>query len=348
MDDQGDGVPRPHQAWPLERTRLYSVAELPESDWEPHYPEPHTILPQGRARRSSPGVGVGLLLLVLALVIGVAVAGNGVGFGAARKIAGSPVAAAGPVSANSPNVSPGSKTATSTPAPTSVLELEDNPLLADGISLPQITCKLPAMTRNPEQLRAYYQAALGCLDEAWQPVLEKVNEPFSSPRLEIEAGSSACGVAPSADEATAYYCSGGHVIFMPIDRLLDQAGLSQAAHLAVLAHEYGHHVQALSGILAAAYTKGEQFDKTSPEKLELTRRAELEANCFSGMFIAAVTGRGSISTKLGRAAADSFRDTVADDTHGTVKHQVNWGKAGFTNNRTAACNTWTAAPEEVS
>jgi predicted metalloprotease len=318
---------------------------LPESDWEPPRPAARPIVtPADRARGGSLA-GAGWLALVLVLVLGVAVLGKGDGFGGARKIAGSPVAAPGPVAANSPNAPPGSK---ATPKPTSVLELEGNPLLADGIALPQITCRLPAMSRNPEQLRAYYQAAIGCLDEAWQPVLDKVNEPFSSPRLEIEAGRSACGEAPSAEEATAYYCSGGHVIFMPVDRLLDQAGLSQAAHLAVLAHEYGHHVQALSGILAAAYTKGEQYDKTSPEKLELTRRAELEANCFSGMFIAAVTGRGSISTKLGRAAADSFRDTVADDTHGSVKHQVNWGKAGFNNNRTAACNTWTAAPEEVS
>jgi predicted metalloprotease len=116
----------------------------------------------------------------------------------------------------------------------------------------------------------------------------------------------------------------------------------------VLAHEYGHHVQALSGILIAAYEKGEKFDKDAPEKLELTRRAELQANCFSGMFIASVTGRGSVSAKLGRAAADSFKDTVPDNTHGTVKHQVRWGKAGFDNNRTAACNTWTVGADEVS
>ena len=98
----------------------------------------------------------------------------------------------------------------------------------------------------------------------------------------------------------------------------------------------------------AAYEKGDKFDKDSPEKLELTRRAELQANCFSGMFIASITGRGTISTKLGRAAADSFKDTVADNTHGTVKHQIRWGKAGFDNNKTASCNTWTATPDDVS
>lgn len=285
-----------------------------------------------------------VLVLVLALVLSVALLSRADVFGGVNAVAGSPVAAAdAPPAAGAPRSTSGTR-----PEPKSVLETDTNPLLVDGISLPQVTCTLPAISRDPEQLRAYYQAAIGCLDEAWRPVLEKVNEPFSSPRLEIKAGRSLCGEAPSAEEATAYYCSGGKVIFMPTDRLLDQAGLSQAAHLAVLAHEYGHHVQALSGILIAAYDKGEKFDKNSPEKLELTRRAELQANCFSGMFVASVSGRGSISTKLGRAAADSFKDTVADNTHGTVKHQIRWGKAGFDNNRTAACNTWTAGPDEVS
>ena len=41
-------------------------------------------------------------------------------------------------------------------------------------------------------------------------------------------------------------------------------------------------------------------------------------------------------------------DTVGDKTHGTIKHQVSWGKAGFTANRTAACNTWLASAAEVS
>jgi hypothetical protein len=66
------------------------------------------------------------------------------------------------------------------------------------------------------------------------------------------------------------------------------------------------------------------------------------------MFIASVAGRGSVSTKLAKAAVESFRDTIGDDTHGTVRHQVRWGKLGFDKNSAAACNTWLAPAEEVS
>jgi predicted metalloprotease len=337
MDDEGDDVPRP----PTTELHYWPPPQLA--------PPPRSILAvDTAAKKNSPATTVSVLVLVLALVLSVALLGRDDLFAGVTVIAGSPVAAADqPQAAGAPRSTPVPGSSTQ-PAPKSVLETDTNPLLVDGISLAPVTCTLPAISRDAEQLRAYYQAAIGCLDEAWRPVLERVNEPFSSPRLEIKAGRSLCGEAPSAEEATAYYCSGGKVIFMPTDRLLDQAGLSQAAHLAVLAHEYGHHVQALSGILISAYEKGQKFDKDAPEKLELTRRAELQANCFSGMFIASVTGRGSVSAKLGKAAADSFKDTVADNTHGSVKHQVRWGKAGFDNNKTAACNTWTAGADEVS
>ncbi|HEV2782001.1 MAG TPA: neutral zinc metallopeptidase [Actinophytocola sp.] len=313
------------------------------STWPPAQPPRSILAPDSPEQPNSPAKLAGVLGVVIALVLAVALLGRDDVFDGVTEIAGVPIAAPG-----APNAAPGSTTPSTGAMPRAVYRLGDNPLLAEGIAMPQVTCELPAMKSDAEQLRAYYQAAIGCLDQAWRPVLASVNEPFTPPRLEIEAARSMCGEAPSADEATAYYCSGGKVIFMPVDRLLDQAGLSQAAHLTVLAHEYGHHVQALSGILTAAYDKGEPFDKKSPERLELTRRAELQANCFAGLFIASVAGRGSVGTKLARAAADSFRDTIADDAHGTIKHQVAWGRAGYDSGRTAACNTWNAPAEEVS
>jgi hypothetical protein len=336
MDYPGDDDPRP---------RVEVVFWPP-----PHEPARPILAADTSDRKNSPVVVAGVLSTVLALVLSLALLGRDDVLDFKTPVEGTAVAAPGatpPAVAGAPGGAAPNAT-TPAPKPRAVLELGTNPMLAQGIGLPPITCKLPAISRNPEQLRAYYQAAIGCLDEAWRPVLERVNEPFSSPRLEIEAGRSACGEAPSAEEATAYYCSGGKVIFMPTDRLLDQAGLSQAAHLAVLAHEYGHHVQALSGILIASYDESEKHPKDSPQRLEQTRRAELQANCFSGMFIASVSGRGSISTKLARAAAESFKDTVADNTHGSVKHQVQWGKAGFERNQTSACNTWVVPASEVS
>lgn len=295
-------------------------------------PPPRSIItPGARHRQNSPLTMTSVLALIVALVLAIALLGE-LEIGRVDRIAGHPVAA----------------TDESAQAQRAVRELSNNALLVPGTALPQVTCQLPKIGRSAEVLTAYYEAAIGCLGEVWRPVLEGLGKPFAAPTLRIEAGKSRCGDAPSEDEATAYYCSGDRVLFMPRDRLLEEAGLDQAAHLAVLAHEYGHHVQALSGILGAFHRRAAIFEEKSPERLDLARRAELQANCFSGMFIASVAGRGSVTARLADAAVDSFRDTISDATHGTIKHQVRWGKTGFENNNTAACNTWTAPAGEVS
>lgn len=338
MSDAGDDLVGPHQSWPASPT-----VEVPPQTSGPAAAQPTTIIAAGGSARNNSLLTMAAVLgVVIGLIFSLGVLGRGDLFIGVELVDGKPVVSGTGTGTH------GSATTSDVSKPRPVLALQDNPLLAEGMSLPQITCQLPALGRSTEQLRAYYQGVIACLDNAWRPLLEQANEPFSTPKLELEAARSFCGDAPSEEEATAYYCSGDKIIFMPKDRLLEQAGLSQAAHLAVLAHEYGHHVQALSGILTAAYDKGEGFDKLSPEKLELTRRAELQANCFSGMFIASVAGRGSVSTKLARAAVDSFRDTIGDDTHGSVRHQVHWGKVGFDRNNAAACNTWLAPATEVS
>ena len=44
----------------------------------------------------------------------------------------------------------------------------------------------------------------------------------------------------------------------------------------IMFHEFGHHVQHRIGVLDAAYTRDE-------EQLQISRRVELQADCFMGM-----------------------------------------------------------------
>jgi predicted metalloprotease len=161
-----------------------------------------------------------------------------------------------------------------------------------------------------------------------------------------DSPASTCGT-PSSDVAVAFYCPRDETIFMPRGRVVESMGSNQGGHIMVLAHEYGHHVQMMSGINRGLGVKMVGMAEDSPEYLELTRRMELQADCFSGMFISSVSGRGSISKALGNSAANAFRSSVTDNTHGTVKHQILWGTAGAKNN-TSACNTWLAPASDIS
>lgn len=225
-------------------------------------------------------------------------------------------------------------------------KLEANPILRPGLTLPAVTCELPRIGRATQQLKNFYVAAVDCLTKTWGAALAPTGIDLRAPGVEVEAVSSnACGVVPAKDEAVAFYC--GAVIYMPRDRLLADAGLSEAIHLQVLAHEFGHHVQDQAKILIGADRRGAGLEANDPDQLLLSRRVELQANCFSGMFLASAVAGGTIKTATANAAVRSFSEFLSSKTHGTSKNQGKWGKSGFTANNTNVCNTWIAKPTEV-
>lgn len=230
-----------------------------------------------------------------------------------------------------------------------VRELATNPLLAKGVALSPVTCELPHLGRSPAELTAFYQAEMKCLDAAWNPALTSVHElTFPSALAVSVPAHSACGPAPDSKQALAYYCAGDITIYAPSDWMLAAVGLNKASHLATIAHEYGHHVQNESGILDAAEDKTVSPNGDSPPDLEISRRVELQANCFGALFIADAEGRGAISKALANATIADYGNTDDSDTHGSRENQLGWAKAGFAGKTPASCNTWAASAEDVS
>lgn len=233
--------------------------------------------------------------------------------------------------------------------PRSVPELARNPLLADGISPGPVACELPDLGRAPEQLKAYYGALVGCLEQSWRPALDKANEPTLTATVSVTLSQhSACGAAPTENEAVAYYCGGDTTIYAPTDWMLADAGLNKARHIATIAHEYGHHVQRESGILAAAADKMTSPKEDTAADKEVVRRIELQANCFGALFLSAVAGSGSISRSLANAAVADYGRADDSDTHGSRRHQLSWAQAGYDGRTTKACDTWSAPVADVS
>jgi uncharacterized protein len=290
-------------------------------------------------RGNSPVVIGAVLVAVLAVVLGAGLVGRTV---EPRQVVGAarvdPAAVAGPRGSAVPRTA----------------SLGDNPLLAADIAAVPVTCALPPFGRSNDGLTTYYTAVVGCLNDAWNPVLREANIPFRPPKLQVatDLPASACGGAPDTD-AVAYYCGRDETIYMSTRReLADGGGRLPPTHLATLSHEYGHHVQLLSGMLATASQRTVTAGEHSPDGLELTRRIELQANCFAGVFLAAAGGHGPISRSLARQAEGDFHDAAAEpaaeNTHGSPRNQGTWADRGFGSGRPADCNTWTAPPAAVS
>ncbi|MFM5885141.1 MAG: neutral zinc metallopeptidase, partial [Novosphingobium sp.] len=94
--------------------------------------------------------------------------------------------------------------------------------------------------------------ALSSLNKTWQPVFKQANLDFVPPKLVFysRAGRSGCGTAQSA--MGPFYCPEDQGIYLDTDfyQQMDQqlGATGQFARDYVIAHEYGHHIQKLTGI----------------------------------------------------------------------------------------------------
>ncbi|MCP2259632.1 hypothetical protein LX15_003337 [Streptoalloteichus tenebrarius] len=262
---------------------------------------------------------------------------------------------ASPTTTHTGRTSTGTTATSTTPAePKPVHRTGDNPLSAQGISTGQVTCQLPRFSPDPAGQDAFYRAALPCLEAAWAPAFRAAGLPLKPVELRTITGSVKTPCGNLTQEDTAYYCDG--VIYMTALYYSQREKLGNRAgkYLAVLAHEYGHHVQESSGILKAGWDRMYEVGPETPAGLELSRRKELQATCFGAMFIAAVGGKGSVDRTMVNDAVQDFGDrgdwpnNGKPRDHGRPEVNKAWANQGLRTNSTAQCNTWVATPDSVS
>jgi predicted metalloprotease len=109
-----------------------------------------------------------------------------------------------------------------------------------------------------------------------------------------------------------------------------------------LAHEWGHHIQHLLGVVDAKGT----IDSLSPDTQPLTsREVELQADCYAGLFSRYARDTGWLSDH-DLAEAMAVRERVGDfevsnpGHHGTPEQRREWFLRGFIHYSMRACETW--------
>jgi predicted metalloprotease len=172
-----------------------------------------------------------------------------------------------------------------------------------------------------------------------------------------DAIQSACGFAESATGP--FYCPGDHRVYLDLgffDELSQRFGApGEFAQAYVIAHEFGHHVQNLTGIDARGI--GGRTTGANGASVAL----ELQADCFAGVWGHAAAGHGQLTAghvvlepgdadEAIRAAAAIGDDRlqkmatghVAPDrfTHGTSAQRVDWFRRGMDSGDPRACNTF--------
>ncbi|MDF5751730.1 neutral zinc metallopeptidase [Spongiactinospora sp. TRM90649] len=233
--------------------------------------------------------------------------------------------------------------------------LTRNPLYGTGVMRP-MACRAPRPSTRPADMRRFLDAATGCLDRAWAGKFAQARALFMPPRRVFYSGSGRgpCGVYP-ASGTSAYYCPSNRGMYIGLRHVVQASGGANPAanptiYLRVLAHEYGHHAQSMSGIGGAWWWEVSSRSRSAQDAH--TRRSELQAQCFAGTF--ARSARRTLGITSGQWT-ETLRDSLTRgddrrggrDDHGTGDRYVAWLHQGWRYGRIAYCNTWAVAASQV-
>ena len=225
---------------------------------------------------------------------------------------------------------------------------------ADGTTAPRQN--KPAAT---DQMSDFVAAVLGETEDVWteQLPLQRNGLQYVDPKLVLYSGvtHSGCGQAQSA--MGPFYCPVDQKVYLDMSFFNDMkqklGGGGDFAYAYVIAHEIGHHVQNLLGILPKVRERQEQASQTESNNLSV--RIELMADCLAGVWANHADAKwhvlepGDVEKATNTAAAigddrlqEQSRGYVTPDsfTHGTSQQRQMWLKRGMATGKIDSCNTF--------
>jgi predicted metalloprotease len=226
----------------------------------------------------------------------------------------------------------------------------------------------PEKTGVPtDEMGSMISGILGEIDDRWSEFFQASGKSYTGPRIVLfrnATNGGRCGMAQAA--MGPFYCPPDKQIFLDTGffrqvetRFHGCSGNAckfTAAY--IIAHEAGHHVQNLLGILPRV-TGLQQAAGSKAESNALQVKVELQADCLSGVWVnreakkrpgfleagdidAALTTASAIGDdtlqrqSTGRVVPDSF-------THGTAEQRKRWFMNGYQQGTLQACNTFGAS-----
>jgi hypothetical protein len=228
-----------------------------------------------------------------------------------------------------------------------------------GPTIPQTqtqTTGAPAGPVRNDETTQFVATILAETEDVWGGIFEANGKSYREPVLVLfeDRVSSACGFASAASGP--FYCPNDSKLYIDLsfyDELARRFGASgDFAQAYVLAHEVGHHVQNLIGVLPQFNRMRQTMSQADANALSV--RVELQADCFAGIWGHYTAQKGLLESgdleEALNAATQIGDDTIQRRTqgyvvpdsfnHGTSAQRREWFKRGFDSGRLEDCDTF--------
>ena len=202
--------------------------------------------------------------------------------------------------------------------------------------------------------------ALQSLNQTWAKTFQDQNfgERFQQPTLDLYSGSVRTGCGSGSSSMGPFYCPNDKTIYLDtsfyqeLERMAGSGG--DFARYYVIAHEYGHHIQNLTGVLGQVQSAQSQNPRAANQLQVLV---ELQADCYAGVWASNAVATGfllevsddDLAVGLDTAAAvgddriqqgTQGRTDPESFTHGTSAQRQEWFMTGYRSGDPARCDTF--------
>jgi uncharacterized protein len=209
----------------------------------------------------------------------------------------------------------------------------------------------------------FVSAILGSTEAEWTDIFAQAGKKYQPPTLVMFSGAtqSGCGSAQSA--MGPFYCPLDQKVYLDTSFFQDLERRFRACDVGsktcqfsqayVIAHEIGHHVQNLLGVLPQVQQAQRGMGKTEANTLQV--RVELQADCFAGIWANRAHAKWQFIEPGDVEAALQTASAIGDDrlqkqsqgyvvpdafTHGSSAQRTRWFMTGLKSGSVPSCDTF--------
>jgi len=210
-----------------------------------------------------------------------------------------------------------------------------------------------------KELAQFVSVVLAETENIWHEIFQEKNATYREPKLVLFSGriESACGIAGSSTGP--FYCPGDEKLYIDLSfydelqRRFKAPGDFAMAY--VIAHEVGHHIQKLTGVMDKMNDLRSRLSEEEYNKYSV--RLELQADFYAGVW-AHFTQKEDLLESGDLEEALTAASAVGDDniqkqsqgyivpesfTHGTSEQRKKWFYKGFTTGDMMQGNTFSSS-----